>query len=265
MAALLGLVLALLSLGMEQGKVVVRTGVPGAKFYLDGNFVDLTDANGNLKMEGFPSGSFRYSVRKEGYHAADGSFTIAEGEAKTIEVTLKPVEGPRKTSNPSPRTQAARREEKAATRTAAPADATPSAPPAFVTEAKPTSPPVQHPVQRHVEEYSSPVVWLLGVVLAIGTALALTVWNLRQKKNRLKPGLPFEAPILSTDEPLAEGAPQTSATAPPEFLEELKRREEMMKAGIVETRPREMDRMKQREKEIVIVLPKEAYRIEEEK
>ena len=51
----------------------------------------------------------------------------------------------------------------------------------------------------------------------------------------------------------------------PEFIEELRRREELMNAGFVGSNPRVIDQESMKEKEVVIVLPKEAFRYEEDK
>lgn len=51
----------------------------------------------------------------------------------------------------------------------------------------------------------------------------------------------------------------------PEFIEELRRREELLNAGFVGNNPRVVDKESMKEKEVVIVLPKEAFRYEEDK
>ena len=66
-----------------------------------------------------------------------------------------------------------------------------------------------------------------------------------------------------SDEPAETAAPMVKQ--PPEFIEGLKRREELIKAGFIGIKPKETEHIDKREKEIVIVLPKEAYTSEEEK
>ena len=60
---------------------------------------------------------------------------------------------------------------------------------------------------------------------------------------------------------------QKWARTAPALVEELKRKEDLIKAGFVGTKANQFDRqaVAGKEKEIVIVLPKEAYRYEEEK
>lgn len=57
------------------------------------------------------------------------------------------------------------------------------------------------------------------------------------------------------------------ARTAPAFVEELKRKEDLIKAGFIGTKTNQFDRqaIAGKEKEIVIVLPKEAYHYEEEK
>jgi hypothetical protein len=60
--------------------------------------------------------------------------------------------------------------------------------------------------------------------------------------------------------------PTVQAPKPaPDFINELRRREELMNAGFIGGKRHELDReeVKQKEKEIVIVLPKEAYDVKD--
>ena len=95
------LILFLLVSAPDQGgRVVLNAGVPEAEFYLDANFVAVTDENGMLTMENFPAGSFSYSVVKRGYKTYKGSFSIRDGEAMQLSPIMEKI---RETREPDTR------------------------------------------------------------------------------------------------------------------------------------------------------------------
>lgn len=263
--------------GANQGKVVLQAGVPGADFYLDGNFVAKTDANGNLPMENFPSGTFRFTVKKDGYLPYDGSFRIAEGESKIIQVQLYRVKTPKLVEAPSlvrgaqtetkPIAESSQTEPKMAqpwsARTIAPsrekpAEPTPKPPQKVPTAAAPVIAPPNE--TQAVEDNSSTAIWAIPGGLAILLFAGFMIRRERAKRRHMLPPI-GQMPVI--DEPM-ETVPLKPKHAP-KFIDELKRREELIKAGFVGSKPKDVDHLGRREKEIVIVLPKEAYTSEEEK
>ena len=72
----------------------------------------------------------------------------------------------------------------------------------------------------------------------------------------------MEAPAEAEQE---EPPADVSVRPAPEFIEELKRREELINAGFVGSKPQVVDPDTMKEKEVVIELPKEAFRYEEDK
>jgi hypothetical protein len=84
----------------QNSTVVISTGVPGAEFYLDANFVATTDKDGTLKIENFPAGTFNFTVKKQGYKTDSGSFTVVEGESKLLQLVLEKTGG---AENPGPK------------------------------------------------------------------------------------------------------------------------------------------------------------------
>jgi hypothetical protein len=100
-----------------------------------------------------------------------------------------------------------------------------------------------------------PWIFLIVLVLAGGG-----YWFWRRKR-WIK-----EKPLLFIEEKPEEPTAQAPKPAP-EFIDELRRKEELINAGYIGEKRRELDReeVRQKEKEIVIVLPKEAYRYEDDK
>ena len=78
----------LLNLAPSTGKVVLKTGIEGVRFSLDGTFVSTTDAEGKLVMEGFPSGRFNYALEKSGFRPIQGTFDVSVDQASIIEVKM---------------------------------------------------------------------------------------------------------------------------------------------------------------------------------
>ena len=243
---------------LQQGKVVVQAGVAGAEVYLDGNFAAKTDEHGTLTMESFPSGSFKFLVKKEGYKPYEGSFKIGEGESKLLQVQLSKIkiEGVAPPAKPAleatvTKTRSARSKPDAADKTAIKPPPSPPAKPA------PTPAPQQTATTSSNEAPVSfwPWVFLIAALLAGG---GYWFWSRKVRISELPP--PFI--VENAEEPLAQ-APKPA----PDFIDELRRKEEFLNAGFVGEKRREIDlgQVRQKEKDIVIVLPKDAYRYEEDK
>lgn len=228
--------------GADQSKVLIEVGVPGADFYLDGNFVQQTDAHGNLQMEDFPPGAFRFTVKKDGYQTYHGSFSLAEGESKNIHVLLRQI-------IPQPKGTASRA-------------------PKQVAESTKLSPGGNGDVASLKEEPSKPIpeeiavaarpirtqaadgnfaIWAIPFGLAVLLFLGFIIRQQKARRTRIEP--PIEQMPVSI----------------PGFIESLKRQDELTKAGFVKVKALDAADIDKREKEIVIVLPKEAYTSEEEK
>ncbi len=240
----------------QQGKVVVQTGVADAEFYLDGTFVSRTDPKGTLVMESFPAGSFKYAVRKDGYKPYEGAFTLGEGESKLLEVSLvrgRETQPLAESGKSGPSVERSRRAEKK-----------PSSPAFVPTAAKPAAmpankPPAPNPPQPAASDNEAPSAWLWVTIAALALAGAGYWFRSRGES-------PHQAPDASpvAEEKTTAESERTPKPAP-EFIDELRRREELMNAGFIGDKRRSIDRDKvgQREKEIVIVLPKDDYNVKD--
>ncbi len=257
------ILLLLMPLPDQGGKVILKIGVPEAEFYLDANFVAVTDKNGTLTMENFPAGSFGFSVVKKGYKKYDGSFSIREGENKQISLTLEKIaaaQAPPVQIREEKETAKPSREKLRIAANPAPSFKHPQqAPRQNSAEVIPVASPASvQPSSDRSDETSS--VWIPVVLLAIGLcALGIWIWKMKHAQSRTPaPDAPQEAEN--------EKSPGDISIRPaPEFIEELKRREELINAGFVETKQRTAEQENSKDKEIVIVLPKEAFRYEEDK
>jgi hypothetical protein len=269
------LILALLmSVPQQNSKVILSTGVAGAEFYLDANFVDTTDKNGTLTMENFPAGSFNYSIKKQGYKTYSGSFVLREAETKVLHPALEKIaEIKPPEARPSPeKLREAKVHKKRLQATPEPAGSTPAAetqnqrnqpPPAPA----PVSPELQPPgdgTDPSSQTDESPSFPFLPVIFAAGL-LGIAIWIWASRRNQADEPAPI--PAQKYEEPHEAEIPESAGTAagkmPPQFLEELRHKEELINAGFVENR-RQPDQGTN-EKEVVIVLPKEAFRYEEDK
>ena len=257
------ILLLLMPVPQQGGKVILNVGVPEAEFYLDANFVAVTDKNGMLTMENFPSGSFSYSITKKGYKTYNGSFSIQEGEDKNLTLTLEKTSEAEK-----PDGQVGARSDIGKSSYEQPRR--PVTPPPAVTHRLPAPNPSTEsvipltgpePEQASSDESDDtlPVVVFI-VLLAIGiSAFGILFWKMKHVRAQIP--VVEEPPEIETEESPADIAGRPA----PEFIEELKRREELMNAGFVGSKPRNGDPEQSKEKEIVIVLPKEAFRYEEDK
>ncbi len=259
---MLMLIFLFLMAGPEQGgKVVLNAGVPEADFYLDGSFVAVTDAQGMLTMENFPAGSFSFSIVKRGYSRYTGSFSIGEGETKRLSPILEKLREPDKAPENAPRSLS-------------PPKPAPSAPrlagtiPKTGDGALPI--PAEESKSRGIDkaaDASSPeadagpsLVVILLILFAIASIGAgFWVW----KKRLIIADMPPIDPVADTE--MQEPSPDAANRQQPVFLEELKRREELINAGFVGSKSRVVDPSSMKDKEVVIVLPKEAFRYEDDK
>ena len=255
----MSIVLFVLLTGLiQQGKVVVQAGLAGAEFYLDGNLVAKTDENGALTMESFPAGSFKFLVKKEGYKPYEGSFKIGEGESKLLRVQLSKIKIEGVAPPPKPALEATVTKTRSARSKPDAADKTEiKLPPSPPTKPAPAQAPQQTASASSNEVSISlwPWIFLIAAVLAGG---GYWFWHRKGRIQQLPPPFIEENP--------EEPAPQAPKPAP-EFIDELRRKEELLNAGFVGEKRREINlgQVRQKEKDIVIVLPKEAYRYEEDK
>lgn len=257
------ILLALFALPQQSSKVVVNTGVPEAEFFLDATFIAATDQNGTLTMEDFPAGTFKFTIKKRGYKAYNGSFTIREGEAKLLQPVLEKLEIPDRTERQTPIIPS--RSELPVKQTHK-ADTIPPVaemnPPIPLTEfpsneAAEPQPVKQIPQRKPKGSLILPVLaFLIATVLLVS---GLWSWKKRQKAQQK----PFPDSIVDIEDPEFQSG---SLNRPePLFIEQLKRREEQLKAGFVGNRSPHINPESMKEKEVVIVLPKDAYRYEEDK
>jgi hypothetical protein len=224
-------------------KVVIQTEAPAADVYLDGNFVAKTSAYGSLSMENLPQGTFRFTVKKEGYQPYDGSFQMIEGESKIVQVQLSRIQSPQSSKIQSPV-----KKPRIEAKTPAPE----SAPPGKPLEAV-------HSASAPAETKAAEDPWL-SVSLIVTAALAALLWAgisiIKRRIRRIQIESPQFDPMPLGDDP--SDIPVSRIKPPPEFVDRLKRREELMEAGFLPTN------IGNRQKEVVIVLPKEAYTSKEE-
>jgi hypothetical protein len=258
------LCLLLMAVPLENGKVILNTQVADAEFFLDGNFVAVTDAKGTLTMENFPAGSFNYSIEKKGYQPYKGSFSIVEGEIKQLTPMLEkvfeqeapPVDESPATGTPSSAASATKKIRKASipVENTLPISRAPSA----------ANAPVFQPSQSQAAPDNNSQTKLLWLIISILLAIVLLILLLSiRRRNRL------EQHVLSMDEspkpePLRPQA-DNGNRPDPRFIEKLRRKEELINAGFFASKPQVIDPASMKEKEVVIVLPKEAFRIEDDK
>jgi hypothetical protein len=245
----------------EGGKVIIKAELQGVEFYLDGNFVAKTEPDGTLRIDSLPSGTFRYSLSKKGFVSHEGSFSLAEGETRMLEVKLESLgdpEMPDSSSGRVPSKRAAAKPNPAPETQSAPAGRTP------VESGIPSAPAVGAEAKPPDEESFSGA-WIAAGILLTGSAGAFMFWIYRRRKTRQAAALDPLALLTPFPESPPEAAPESAdPKQTPEFIHKLKQREELMKAGFVGATSREVERTNGKEREVVIVLPKEAYRYEEE-
>ncbi len=257
------LLLALFLSPQQNSKVVVNTGVRDAEFYLDATFVGATDKSGSFTMEGFPAGTFNYIIKKRGYKTYKGSFTLLEGESQLIQPVMEKLDAPPAPEEPTPRPQRSIKPvgKKSSARDNARPVAKMMPPPAAPNSQPGDSVPQTPGTQAPQEKESATSFVLLPVFVILAGLIALGLWIWRRKRDSEDMPMPEEIP--DGEEPVA--LPSGTILPEPLFIEELKRREEQLKAGFVGNNPPHIDRELMKDKEVVIVLPKEAYRYEEDK
>ena len=253
----------LLSAPDTGGRVVLNAGVPEAEFYLDANFVAVTDENGMLTMESFPAGSFSYSVVKRGYKTYKGSFSIKDGEAMQLSPIMEKIRetrepdkmagGNSRGSKPSVQKRRITRDAGSPIEEMRPAQA----------QSASASERIADPAagQAATEESQAPSGLFVIIALFVIAAFGAGIWIWIRKRTDAQMPPMDTIPDSDTSQPPTD----TSNRPAPEFIEELRRREELMNAGFVGSNPRIIDQQSMKEKEVVIVLPKEAFRYEEDK
>jgi hypothetical protein len=237
--------LALVFPGAEQTKVVIQTDAPAADVYLDGNFVAKTDAHGSLLMESLPPGTFQLKIKKTGYLSYAGSFQIGEGESKTVQVFLRRIETPASAKILQPEENTTPSEMAGAI-----APLQKQSMPAVVSE-----PPAREETKTAVDNWPSEI-----LIISASLAVLLVVAFLFSKRRARRMLMPES--MVPDYEPA--GIPAPRIKQPPEFVDQLKRREELIQSGFLSIKPEEPNHIDPREKDVVIVLPKEAYTSEEE-
>jgi len=248
----------------DGGKVIIKAEIEGVEFYLDGNFVAKTESDGTLRIDSLPAGTFRYSIRKNGFVSQEGSFSLADGETRTLAVKLisqgnPELPGPPAVHAPSKRAAARPRPTPQAHSTS---DG--SAPTGSVMPSTPNSPAAAGVVGTPDEGliYAG---WIVSGMLLAGAGGVFLFWSYRKRKMQQELAMDPVALLTPLPEPPPQPAPAPEAPKQvPEFIHKLKQREDLMKAGFVGAASREVARTEGKGREVVIVLPKEAYHYEEE-
>jgi hypothetical protein len=254
---------ALVSFPLPAGKVVLNTGVPEAEFYLDATFVAAADQNGTLVIEDFPAGTFKYIIKKQGYKTYSDSFTIGDGEAKLLQPVIEKLKSPVEQDRRILRTAGGsmpgvKKQEKVFNSRPAAKDA-PSIPVPKLPLNKSSVAQSAAEVAQGKSSESSALVALVFIIAA--ALLALGLWNWRRNRDTEEMQVPEAVCGIHDPEAPAGGLNRPE----PPFIEELKRREEQLEAGFVASRTSHIEQESMKEKEVVIVLPKDAYRYEEDK
>jgi len=252
----------LMTVPQQGGKVILETGVPAADLYLDGNFVAATDGRGMLTMENFPAGSFSYSIVKKGYRPFKGSFSINEGETRRLSPTLEKIPEPeeprkeifqrRKESPPADRSSTTHPRQEAAEESA-------QSPAGDMSVKTPVA--TQSGTRRALTEEGTKPIWLISYVLLTIAIIFLVAAILTRRRRAQSLSHMAIGPDPEIPSPSADAANRPD----PGFIEALKRREELINAGYVSGKSRTMNQDSMKEKEVVIVLPKEAFRVEDDK
>ena len=251
----------LMAVPQQGGKVIIKTGVPEADFYLDGNFVAVTDDKGMLTMENFPAGFFNYSIVKKGYDSFKGTFSISEGETRLLSPALDKIaetdeSGATPAKNALPLRIPAAGASAATKKQAPPKE---MRQPEVAQSLQSESAAIQPVMPAGEEETDAfPAVFVL-ISLSLITAFILGIRIWRRKS------LEEQIPDAYSDMEIPKHAFDASTRPAPDFIEELRRREEFLNAGFVGSKPRVVDQESMKEKEVVIVLPKEAFRYEDDK
>lgn len=259
---MIAVVFILLMIAPEQGRVVINTGVPGAEFYLDANFVATTDEKGMLTMDNFPAGSFNFSIKKKGYKDYVGSFVEREGEVKQLQpvlVRIRASEGTEERASHSLQSSRPPRSRSPSPEKQPIASLEPQRAPAQ--KYPPVNSPNPQPPTQALPEESSGSSFPVPAILFIIVLAGIVVWYLVSKRSA-EPILPPE----EVAEAIKQEPPANVSNRPaPQFIEELRHKEELLKAGFVGSKVPHVDQEAMREKEVVIVLPKEAFRYDEDK
>jgi hypothetical protein len=247
-----------------QTKIVIQTETPGADVYLDGNFVAKTDEHGSLPIENLPPGLFRFSIKKDGYLPYDGSFQITEGESKNVQVSMRQIETPQDSAMPlpvrtalpdrkasSPNNSLAITPKPKQSMTEAAANRLPGK---IVQQAVPIAPAPEE--AKVANDRGSSAILIISIALTVLLAAGFLIFVRRTARMRTE--LPQSEPPPMEGE--LAGIPAPRIKQSPEFVDELKRREELIQARFLSIKANERDPGK----DVVIVLPKEDYSSEEE-
>jgi hypothetical protein len=226
-----------------ENKVVIQAEAPAADVYLDGNFVAKTSTHGNLSMKNLTPGTYRFTVKKNGYQPYDGSFQMIAGESKIVQVQLSRVQAPQSSEILSP-VKNPQAEEK----TPPPVSSTTRNPPEAVPGAA---------APAETKAAADPWFSVILIVTAASTALLWVGLTIVKRRTRR---IPMESVQLDQMPPDGDpsGIPVSMIKPLPEFVNRLKRREALMESEFLPSKSAK------REKEVVIVLPKEAYTSKEE-
>jgi hypothetical protein len=255
------ILLLFLSIPDQNSRIVINTGIADAEFYLDANYVAATDRNGSLIIENFPAGSFSFSIMKKGYKTYRGTFTIGEGESKLLQPVLEKNKSIEKQDQPAPVGAPGDKKAGVPSEKAVSKSLTGPIPSAATGSVKHS--PMRIPQDEPQGPSTLPALILLCAISS--TAIGIWIWKRKREVPEIQP---IEAAAEQDAQELQEHIEDhiNVANRPePPFIEELKRKEELLKAGFVESKPRTSNQEPMKEKEVVIVLPKEAFRYEDDK
>ncbi|RPI21862.1 MAG: PEGA domain-containing protein [Acidobacteria bacterium] len=219
------LLIALLGItGADNGTLRIQS-EPGAEVLWEGVSLEATDLKGLLTVSDIPPGKFELVLRKPGFREYRTSVTILAGETSVLSVRLHPVTG-----RPAPGAEKKPPPDRAPTASPKRAEPAPSDQGNKLSQLLESAPkrgpvpvwPASSPAVP-VEKRSEIPVWpfILGI-----TVLAVVLWFARRiKRVALAP-----SPALLDDSEVPEPARTAERTAA--FLNDLKKREELLEQGV---------------------------------
>lgn len=206
---------------------------PGCEVFWEGVSLGEVPADGFLRVAAIPPGAYQVFVRRPGFVSEGRRISVDVGE-QTLAFSLKPIPVLRDDSEAPPQHPIA----------PPPVATTPGLPVESTSAVPPTAAQPKVTLESAVEEKSSqikespptPLFWSVLVICALLAALFRFLWSQRKLPKSSTLNAPRD-PRADRHDSFGESATQ-SWPAPPAFLEDLRRREEMSERGMASGSPK---------------------------